>query len=91
MFYSSGLSNELQELEEEAARLLNTSTQGILDGAKNRADALLREINASLNELGETLSEEESQIEKIIVERPIAAIASALVLGVVIGLMLRRH
>lgn len=91
MFHSSGLSNELQELEEEVARLLNTSTHSIFDVAKNCADTLLDEIRTSLNELGAILSEEESQIEKIVADRPITAIASALALGVVIGFMLRKH
>jgi ElaB/YqjD/DUF883 family membrane-anchored ribosome-binding protein len=44
-----------------------------------------------MSELGETLSEEEEHVEKLVAERPIAALASAFAIGVVIGLMLRRH
>ena len=49
------------------------------------------QIKATLAELGETLSEEEEQVERLIAERPIAALASAFTLGIAIGFMLRRH
>jgi ElaB/YqjD/DUF883 family membrane-anchored ribosome-binding protein len=91
MFNSSELSNELQALKDEASRLLNTSSDRLFDAAKNRADALADQIKAALNELGDTLSEEENQIEKLIADRPITTMASAFALGVVIGFMLRRH
>jgi hypothetical protein len=44
-----------------------------------------------LNELGETLSGEQDHVEKLIADRPIATLASAFALGVVVGFTLRRH
>ena len=60
------------------------------NAAKNHADAIADQIRAALNELGETLSEQEDHVETLIAERPIATIASAFTLGVVFGFMLRR-
>ena len=91
MFNSSELSDELQALKSEVSRLLNNTGDGMFDAAKNRADALADQIKAALNELGETLSEQEDHVETLIAERPIASLASAFALGVVIGFMLRRH
>ena len=91
MFHSSELGDELHALKSEVSRLLNSKGDGLFDAAKNRADALADQIKTALNELGETLSEEEDHIEALIAERPIATMASAFALGVVIGLMLRRH
>ena len=91
MFNSSELGDELQALKSEVSRLLNTPGDGIFDAAKNRAEALADQIKAALNELGETLSEQEDHVEKLIAERPITTLASAFALGVVIGFMLRRH
>lgn len=91
MFNSSDLSEELQALKSEMSRLLNAGGDGMLDAARNRADALADQIKDTLNELGETLSAEEEHVEKLIAERPIAALASAFALGVAIGFMLRRH
>ena len=91
MFNSSDLSEELQALMSEMSRLLNAGGDGMLDAARNRADALADQIKDTLNELGETLSAEEEHVEKLIAERPIAALASAFALGVAIGFMLRRH
>jgi ElaB/YqjD/DUF883 family membrane-anchored ribosome-binding protein len=91
MFKSSELSNELQALKDEATRLLNASGDGIFDTARTRADALADQIKAALTELGETLSDNEEHVEKLIAERPIATLSSAFALGVVIGFMLRRH
>ena len=91
MFNSSDLSDELQTLKSEVSRLLNNTSDGAFDAAKSRADALANQIKAALNELGETLSEQEDHVEALIAERPIATTASAFALGVVIGFMLRKH
>ena len=91
MFDSNELNNELQALKGDVARLLNTTSEGIFDTAKNRTDAFADQIKAALNELGETLSEQESHVENFISDRPITTLASAFALGVVVGFMLRRH
>ena len=91
MFNSSDLSDELQTLKSEVSRLLNNTSDRAFDAAKSRADALANQIKAALNELGETLSEQEDHVEALIAERPIATTASAFALGVVIGFMLRKH
>ncbi len=91
MFDSGELRDELQALKDDMSRLLNTTSEGIFDASKNRTEALADQIKAALNELGETLSEQEDHVEKLISDRPIASLASAFALGVVVGFMLRRH
>jgi ElaB/YqjD/DUF883 family membrane-anchored ribosome-binding protein len=90
MFNSSELRDELQALKSEVSRLLNNNGDGMFDAAKSRADVLADQIKAALNELGETLSEQEDHVEALIAERPIATMASAFALGVVTGFILRR-
>ena len=85
------LGDDLQALKSEVSRLLNTKGDGTFDAAKTSADALADQIKTALDELGETLSEEEEHVGRLIAERPIATLASAFALGVVIGFMLRRH
>ena len=91
MFDSSDLRDELESLKGDVSRLLNTTSEGIFDATSNRADALGDQIKAALSDLGETLSEQEENLESIISERPIASLASAFALGVVVGFMMRRH
>jgi len=91
MFDSSELRNELQALKGDVSRLLNTTSEGIFDASRNRAEALADQVKAVLNGLGETLSEQEDHVGKLISDRPITSLASAFALGVVIGFMLRRH
>jgi ElaB/YqjD/DUF883 family membrane-anchored ribosome-binding protein len=91
MFDSSELRNELQALKGDVSRLLNTTGDGIFGASKNRAESLADQIKAALNELGDTLSEQEVHIEKLISGRPISTLASTFALGVIVGLMLRRH
>ncbi|ANW05716.1 hypothetical protein [Bradyrhizobium icense] len=91
MFKSGGLGEELQALKSEASRLLNMHADDMLEAANSRSEALAEPIKAALRELGETLSEEEEHVERLIAARPIAALASAFALGVAIGFMLRRH
>ena len=76
MLDSSKLRDELLALKDDVSRLLNTTSEGIFDASKNRAEALADQIKAALDDLGETLSEQEGHVENIISERPIASIAS---------------
>jgi ElaB/YqjD/DUF883 family membrane-anchored ribosome-binding protein len=91
MFDSNELRDELQALKGDVARLLNTTSEGIFDTAKNRTDALADQIKAALSDLSEVLSEQEDHLENIISDRPITSLGSAFALGVVVGCVLRRH
>jgi ElaB/YqjD/DUF883 family membrane-anchored ribosome-binding protein len=91
MLDSSELRDELEALKDDVSRLLNTAGEEIFDTSRSSAEALADQIKVALNELGETLSEQEENLENIISERPIASLASAFALGVVVGLLLRRH
>ena len=91
MFDSSELTDELQALKGDVSRLLSTASDGIFDASKQRADALADQIKAALNDLGETLSEQEDHVENLMSDRPITSLASAFALGVVVGFMLRGH
>jgi ElaB/YqjD/DUF883 family membrane-anchored ribosome-binding protein len=91
MFRSGELGTELQALKREMSRLLDTTADDVFDAAKSRAEALAEQIKTAVSELGETLGEEEEHVEKLIAERPIAALASAFALGVAVGFMLRRR
>jgi ElaB/YqjD/DUF883 family membrane-anchored ribosome-binding protein len=85
------LSEELVTLKREMSRFLDMSAADTLDSARSQSEALADQIKATLSELGETLSEEEEHVERLIAERPIVALASAFALGIAIGFMLRRH
>jgi ElaB/YqjD/DUF883 family membrane-anchored ribosome-binding protein len=89
MFDQNELRDELQALKGDLSRLLNTTGEGIFETSKNRAEALAEQIKVALDDLGETLNEQEGNLESLISERPIASLAFAF--GVVVGLMLRRH
>ncbi len=87
---SHELIDELQTLKNDVVRLLGAKRDEIRDASKASADALAAQIKTALDELGYTLGEEEERIENIISDRPIATLASAFTLGIVVGAMLRR-
>ena len=91
MVKSSELVDELHALKSELSHLMSASAEDVFDAAKSRSEALVEQIKGTLNELGETLSAEEEHVEKLVAERPIAALASAFALGIAIGFILRRH
>jgi ElaB/YqjD/DUF883 family membrane-anchored ribosome-binding protein len=91
MFDSEALRNELKSLKVDLSRILNANGEETLNQSKARAEALADQIKAALNDLGEALGQEESRVEKMVAERPIASLASAFALGIVVGLLGRRH
>ncbi len=91
MFDTGRISDELRELKVDVSRLLNATGEELLETSKSRADALADQIKAALNELGETVSEEQEQLQALVADRPMTSLASAFALGVVVGFMLRRH
>ena len=91
MSKSSEMADELLALKSEMSRLLKTPADDMFDAARDKSEALVERIKAALDEFGETLSEEEEHVERLIAERPIVALASAFALGIAIGFMLRRQ
>lgn len=91
MFDSDRVNEELRTLKVDVTRLLSTAGEGMFESSKDRAEILADQIKAALAELGETVSEEQEQLHDLITGRPVASLASAFALGVVVGFMLRRH
>ena len=91
MFDTDRMSEELRALKVDVTRLLSTAGEEMFESSKERAQGLADQIRAALTELGETVDEEQAQLQGIIADRPITSLASAFALGVVVGFMLRRH
>lgn len=87
---STELRDELLALKADAARLLGTAGDEMLKASRERADAFAEQLKSALDELSQNLGQEEQQIEKLVSERPIAALACAFAVGIVVGLALRR-
>lgn len=91
MFATGRLDDELKAMKVDVAQLLSSAGAQTFDAAKDGTAALAEQIKAALAELGETASEEQEELRGLITESPIASVASAFALGVVVGFMLRRH
>ena len=91
MLDSEALMDELQALKNDLSHRVKADSDSFFETSKGNAEALARQIKGAIDELGETLEQEEHNLEKLIAKHPFVAIASALTLGVAIGLMLRRH
>ncbi len=87
---SSEFRDELLALRADAARLLGTAGDEMLKASRESADAYAEQLKSALGELGRNLAEEEKQLERLVAERPLAALACAFAVGIVVGLALRR-
>jgi ElaB/YqjD/DUF883 family membrane-anchored ribosome-binding protein len=83
--------DELQALKSDLSRLASTAGEELFDASRSRAEAVADQIREALDDLGGTLEQQEDHIEKLVSNRPIASLASAFALGIVVGLMLRKH
>jgi len=91
MFESGLFRDELQALKVDLSRLVSATGEELFDASKSRAEALADQVKAALDDLGDTLEQQEDHLEKLIADRPIASLASAFALGIVVGLLLRKH
>jgi len=91
MFDQATLINELQALKKDVSRVLHTTAEGVFDSSKSGAETVAEQIKTAMNDLGETLSQEEQQLARLIADRPMTSLASAFALGVAVGLLLRRN
>lgn len=87
---STELRDELLALRADAKRLLGTAGDEMIKASRERADGLAEQLKSALDELGGTLGREEQQLERLVAERPLAALACAFAVGIVVGLALRR-
>ena len=77
MFNSERMSEELRALKVDVTRLLSTAGEEMFDSSKDRAEALADQIKAALAELGETVSDEQEQLQDLIADRPITSLLNA--------------
>jgi ElaB/YqjD/DUF883 family membrane-anchored ribosome-binding protein len=90
MVTSTEFRDELLALRADAARLLGTAGDEALKASRERADAFAEQLKSTLDEFGQNLESEEKQLERLVTERPIAALACAFAVGIVVGVALRR-
>jgi ElaB/YqjD/DUF883 family membrane-anchored ribosome-binding protein len=90
MFDTTALRDELQTLKGDQSRLVSATGDELFNETRSRGEALAGQIRAALDELRDTLEQREEHFEKIVSDRPIASLASAFALGIVVGLMLRK-
>ena len=91
MFDRDALMDELQALKTDVSRVLHATADSVVDSSKSHVEALADQIKTALGDLGETLSQDEAEVSRLIVARPITSLASAFALGVVFGVLMRRH
>ena len=87
---STEIRDELLALKGDAARLLSAAGDEMLKASRERADSAAEQLKSALDELGQVLGQEERQIERLVAERPIAALACAFAVGIAVGFALRR-
>ena len=87
MFDQRALRDELQSLKVDLWRLRNVIGEEGLNGSNARRP----DQGGAPGDIGEVLGQENGQLQKLLSDRPIASLASAFTLGVVVGIALRRH
>lgn len=90
MTTSRELRDELLALKADAVRLLGSAGDEMLKTSREHVDAFADQLKSALHEAGRHLEQDEKQVAKLVEERPVAALACAFAVGIVVGLALRR-
>jgi ElaB/YqjD/DUF883 family membrane-anchored ribosome-binding protein len=92
---SSELTSELLALKQEIARAIHAGSDRMAEASTSSVDEIAGQIKSALTDtltdLGHAFVDEDSHVHTIITQRPLATLASAFALGVVVGLLLRRR
>jgi ElaB/YqjD/DUF883 family membrane-anchored ribosome-binding protein len=91
MFDTGAFRDELQSLKVDLSRLVSATGEEFLDESRSRAEALADQLKSALDDLRDALEQQEGHLENVVSDRPMTSLASAFALGVVVGLMLRKH
>jgi hypothetical protein len=90
MAYRNDILDELHALKAETTRLIGTRTEELRDASNQKAKEIAADIKTFLSDLRDAIALEEDEIERVFAGRAAAALATALVVGIVIGWAMRK-
>lgn len=91
MFHASDIRDELHTLRQELADAVSKESHLTRDKAEQTVNSIATQLDVALKELSDALETQESYVEHLVQDHPIASIASAFALGMVLGLLVRRR
>ena len=91
MSYRNDVMEELHALKREAGHVLATGAEEWQRMSSQKAQTLAAEVQALVANLRDTLTQDETEIERALEGRVAQALATALVAGVAIGWFIRRR
>lgn len=81
--------SELLGLRDEITQLMNAKADQLHAASRAHTEAFAEQMKDVLHDVGETLKQEEQQLEDIVASRPLPALAIAFSVGLLMGLSLR--
>lgn len=90
MSYRNDVMEELHALKREVGHVLTTGAEEWRRLSSQKAQTLAADVQALVNTFRDTLSQEETEIERALEGRVAQALVTALVAGVAIGWFIRR-
>lgn len=90
MFDANAIRNELHALKKDLADAFSKRRETLLEKSEEEVRSVAAQMKSAFQELSDALEQDEAQLEKLVSQHPVASLGSALALGVVIGLLIRR-
>jgi hypothetical protein len=90
MSHSRDIMEELHALKRETGQRLKTSADERQQFSDEKAHSLAADVKTFLTDIGDALAFDESELERAFAGRVVPALATALAVGVAIGVILRR-
>jgi ElaB/YqjD/DUF883 family membrane-anchored ribosome-binding protein len=82
---------ELASLKDELVALAGQNTAAAMAASREKADEAAKLLSGVVADIEEAIAREEENVENFIANRPFAAMASAFLVGVALGALLRRR
>lgn len=91
MSYAHQLGAELSSLKDELSKLAGEDADAALSASREKIDEAAKLLGGVMEDIEQLVGREEEQIENFISSRPVVSVAAAFLVGIALGVVLRRR
>lgn len=91
MSYTHRLGEELDGLKDELSKLARDNAAAAMSASREKIDEAAKLLGGVVDDIEQAVAHEEENVEQFIAGHPVISVASAFLVGIAVGVVLRRR